>query len=262
MPWTVAGVALSSRLLLGTARYPSLDTLQRSIKASGTEILTVSLRRATSGGRAPTRFWEGLKDCGARLLPNTAGCRTACEAVATARLAHELFETSWVKLEVIGDDYTLQPDTAGTLEAAKTLVSEGFDVFAYTTEDLVAAQRLQDCGCAAVMPWASPIGTGRGLANPEALRTLRERLKDAVLIVDAGLGRPSDAARAMEMGFDAVLLNTAVSAAEDPPTMARAFALAIEAGRLGKAAGIMRPREAAVATTPVVGTPFWHQEAK
>ena len=173
-------------------------------------------------------------------------------------MAREIFGTTWIKLEVIGDDYTLQPDTHATLEAATTLTKEGFAVFAYTTDDLVIAQKLRDAGCAAIMPWAAPIGTGRGPLNPYALETLRRRLPDAVLIVDAGLGRPSHAAAVMELGYDAVLLNTAVAQAGDPVRMAKAFADGVAAGRAAYESTPMPERAAAQASTPTVGVPFWH----
>jgi thiazole synthase len=256
--WTVGGQVLQSRLLLGTARYPSPQVLSHAVAASGTQVLTVGLRRlqpAEGGGNA---FWERVRAMNCRLLPNTAGCHSADEAVTLAEMAREIFATDWIKLEVVGDDYTLQPDPFGTVDAATRLVKSGFQVFAYTTDDLVVAQRLRDAGVAAIMPWAAPIGTGRGPLNPHALETLRARLPDAVLVVDAGLGRPSHAATVMEMGFDAVLLNTAVAEAGDPVRMARAFADATRAGRLAFEATPMAQRQAARASTPTVGQPFWH----
>jgi thiazole synthase len=257
--WQVGGVSLGSRLLLGTSRYPSPQVLAQAAAASGAQVFTVGLRRLqpeSGGGQA---FWQRIRELGGHLLPNTAGCHSAQQVVNLARMARELFGTSWIKVEVIGDDYTLQPDPFGTLEASSTLVAEGFDVFAYTTDDLVLARRLLDVGVAAVMPWAAPIGSGRGPQNLQALRTLRERLPDAVLICDAGLGRPSHAAQVMEIGFDAVLLNTAVAEAADPVRMAGAFASAVRAGRDGFLGGIMPERELAQASTPTVGMPFWHE---
>jgi thiazole synthase len=258
-PLCVGGVTLSSRLFLGTSRYPSPQLLAQAAAASGAEVFTVGLRRLqpeSGGGQA---FWQRIQALGGRLLPNTAGCHDAEQAVNLARMARELFATDWIKLEVIGDDYTLQPDPFGTLEAARTLAREGFAVFAYTTDDLVLARRLLDAGVAAVMPWAAPIGSGRGPQNLHALRTLRERLPDAVLIVDAGLGRPSHATQVMELGFDAVLLNTAVAEAADPVRMAAGFAAAVRAGRLGALAGAMPERDHAQASTPTPGRPFWHE---
>ena len=256
--WTVAGVELGSRLLLGTALYPSLQTLGDAVQASGTEVLTVSLRRLQPEHGGGNTFWQRISAMGKHILPNTAGCHSAQEAITLAHMAREIFNTAWIKLEVVGDDYTLQPDPFGTVEAATVLARDGFQVFAYTTDDLVVAQRLRDAGCAAIMPWAAPIGTGRGPVNPSALATLRQRLPDAVLVVDAGLGKPSHAAQVMELGFDAVLLNTAVAQAGDPVRMARAFGLAVQAGRAAFEAVPIAERSSAQASTPTVGTPFWH----
>jgi len=257
--WTLAGTPITSRLLLGTAHYPSPQVLADAVQASDTQVLTVGLRRLQPEHGGGNAFWQRVRALGCHVLPNTAGCHDAQEAITLAQMARELFDTPWIKLEVIGDDYTLQPDPFGTLEAARVLVREGFQVLAYTTDDLVLAQRLHEAGCAAVMPWAAPIGTGRGPQNPYALQTLRARLPDAVLIVDAGLGRPSHAALVMEMGFDAVLLNTAVAQAGDPVRMARAFAQAVDAGRLAFEATPMGERQTAQASTPTLGMPFWHQ---
>jgi thiazole synthase len=257
MPLTVYGTELGSRLLLGTAQYPSPQILADAVKASGAEVITVALRRETARERGGQRFWELIKSTGARLLPNTAGCHTPKEAITTAQMARELFGTDWVKLEVIANDDTLQPDLFGLVEAATALVRDGFKVFPYTTEDLGAAERLISAGCEVLMPWGAPIGTGRGLANPYALQTMRNYFPDTPLVIDAGIGAPSHAAQAMEMGFDAVLLNTAVAKARDPVAMARAFAAAIEAGRTAYAAGLMEMRDMAAPSTPVAGTPFF-----
>ena len=256
--WQVAGTTLSSRMLLGTAHYPSLQVLADAVLASGTEVLTVGLRRLQPESGGGNHFWQRVQSLGCQVLPNTAGCHSADEAFNLALMAREIFATQWIKLEVIGDDYTLQPDLSATLDAATRLVREGFAVFAYTTDDLVTAQRLHGVGCAAVMPWAAPIGSGRGPQNPYALETLRRRLPDAVLVVDAGLGRPSHAAQVMELGFDAVLLNTAVAQAGDPVRMARAFADGVSAGRAAFESTPMPERAAAQASTPTVGMPFWH----
>lgn len=257
--WQVGNALLESRFLLGTAGYPSPRAVADSIVASGAQIATVGLKR-TIGHTGDNGFVgliaQTLRDRGAHLLPNTAGCRTADEAVQLALMARELYETDWVKLEVVGDEYTLQPDPVELVRAASILVREGFTVFPYCTEDLVTCRRLLDAGCPLLMPWGAPIGSGQGLVNPFALRTLRERLPDTVLIIDAGIGSPSDAALALEMGFDAVLLNSAVSQARDPTTMARAFRLAIESGRLAYRAGIMERQDFAVASTPVTGQPI------
>jgi thiazole synthase len=252
-------VELSSRFFIGTALYPSPQVLTDAIAASGAEVVTVSLKRQLSqgaAGAASNDFYSHIKASGARLLPNTAGCRTAREAITLAQMAREVFGTNWIKLEVVGDEYTLQPDPFELVTAAEQLTKDGFEVFPYCTDDLVSCQRLLDVGCRILMPWGAPIGSGQGLINPYALRTLRSRLPDAVLVVDAGIGSPSDAAQAMELGFDAVLLNSAVALAHDPVVMARAFKLAIEAGRLGYEAGVMAKQDMAVATTPVTGQPF------
>ena len=251
------GASFSSRLLLGTAQYPSPDILRQAVEASRAEIVTLSLRRESARARAGQGFWELIEQLGARVLPNTAGCRTAKEAVATAKMARELFGTPWVKLEVIANDDTLQPDLFGLVEAATILCAEGFEVLPYTTEDLGAAERLVGAGCSVLMPWAAPIGTARGLINKDGLRTLRAYFPDVALIIDAGLGAPSHAAEAMELGYDAVLLNTAIAKAGDPIKMARAFSRAVEAGRLAFEAGLIEPRDMAIPSTPVAGTPFF-----
>ena len=262
---TLYGERFGSRLLLGTARYPSPAVLEAAVARARPAMVTASLRRqhtAPSDGdpAQPARgnaFWALLRRLGVPVLPNTAGCHSVQEAVATAQMAREVFETSWIKLELIGDDYTLQPDTLNLVDAASRLIRDGFKVLPYCTEDLVLCQRLVDAGCEAVMPWAAPIGTGRGPANPYAMRVLRERL-DVPLIVDAGLGLPSHACQVMEWGYDGVLLNTAVALAQDPVAMAGAFADATAAGRAAWRAGAMAAQDAAQPSTPVLGTPFWH----
>lgn len=251
------GATFTSRLLLGTAGYASPDVLRQAVEASGTEIVTVSLRRESARARTGQGFWALIEELGRRVLPNTAGCRTAKEAIATAEMARELFGASWIKLEVIGNDDTLQPDLFGLVDAAKTLCSEGFDVLPYTTEDLSAAEHLVAAGCRVLMPWASPIGSARGLINKVALKSLRAYFPETPLIIDAGIGTPSHAAEAMELGYDAVLLNTAVAMAGDPVRMAESFAKAVEAGRLAFEAGIVEPRDMASPSTPVAGTPFF-----
>jgi thiazole synthase len=262
--WFPAGQHLTSRLLLGSAGYPSPSVLGEAIAASGTQVVTVGLKRTIGSGQGSGSDDNGfvaivraaLQANGARLLPNTAGCRTAHEAVTLAHMARELYGTTWIKLEVVGDEYTLQPDPWETLVAAEQLVRDGFDVFPYCTDDLVACRRLLDAGCAVLMPWGAPIGSGQGLRHPDALRTLRERLPGATLIVDAGIGAPSQAAQAMELGFDAVLLNTAVAKAREPVRMAAAMAAAVRAGRDGFVSGLIAPQAFAVASTPVDGRPF------
>lgn len=256
-PLTLYGATVSSRLLLGTAQYPSPQVLADAVRASRAEIVTVSVRRESAGGKAGQRFWELIRELGVLVLPNTAGCRTPKEAITTAQMARELFGTDWVKLEVIANDDTLQPDLFGLVEAARVLTEEGFKVFPYTTEDLGAAERLMSVGCEVLMPWGAPIGTGRGLNNKYALRTLRNYFPGVPLIIDAGIGAPSHACEAMEMGYDAVLLNTAVAKAGDPVRMAKAFADAVEAGRTAFEAGLMEVRDMAAPSTPVAGTPFF-----
>jgi thiazole synthase len=254
---TVYGKSFQSRLLLGTAQYPSPSSLKQAVEASGAEIVTVSLRRESSRARTGQGFWGLIEEMDVRVLPNTAGCRTAREAVATAKMAREMFGTDWVKLEVIANDDTLQPDLYGLVEAAGELVADGFEVLPYTTEDLSAAERLVAAGCRMLMPWAAPIGSARGLINKDALRTLRAYFPDIPLIVDAGLGAPSHAAEVMELGYDGVLLNTAIAKAGDPVKMAEAFAKAVAAGRLAFEAGLIEPRDMAAPSTPVAGTPFF-----
>ncbi|MGH8200285.1 MAG: thiazole synthase [Steroidobacteraceae bacterium] len=247
---------LGSRLLLGTARYPSPAILTEAVQASSAQVVTVSLRRESGGERAGQGFWSIIRDLGVRVLPNTAGCHSVKEAVTTAQMGREVFGTSWVKLEVIGEDETLQPDVFGLVEAARILCKEGFEVFPYTTEDLIVAERLLEAGCRVLMPWGSPIGSGRGLNNLFGLKALRARFPDVPLVVDAGIGVPSHAAQALELGFDAVLINTAVSQARDPVAMAGAFAQAVAAGRAAYEAGPMEPRDLAVPSTPVIGKAF------
>lgn len=245
------GTALGSRLLLGTAQYPSPAVLAQAIKASGCGIVTVSLRRETADGSG-AGFWQGLPGS-VRILPNTAGCHSAGDAITTARLARELFGTPWIKLEVIGHADTLQPDVFGLIEAARVLATEGFCVFPYTTDDLIVGERLIEAGCGVLMPWGAPIGSGQGLRNPDALRAMRAHFPNVPLIVDAGIGRPSDACAAMELGMDAVLMNTAVAKAGDPVTMATAMAQAVNAGRAGWLAEPMPRRDMAEPSTPVLG---------
>ena len=258
-PLTLYGEIFHSRLMLGTSRYPSPSVLLQAIEHAQPAMLTASLRRQTgSGNEASQSFWNILRQAQVPVLPNTAGCHSVQEVITTAEMAREVFETHWVKLELIGDDYTLQPDTLNLPEAAKRLIQSGFKVLPYTTDDLVLCQRLVDVGCQAVMPWAAPIGTGKGPINSHALRTLRERL-DVPMIVDAGLGLPSHACQVMEWGFDAVLLNTAVALAQDPISMAGAFANAVNAGRAAYLSGAMQAQDNAQPSTPVLGTPFWHQ---
>jgi thiazole synthase len=248
--FTIGDRELTSRLLLGTGGFRSLEAMTAGIEASGAELVTVALRRIDPGARGS--LVDVLADAGVQLLPNTAGCFTARDAVLTAKLAREAFETDWVKLEVIGDEHTLLPDAPALLEAAEELVDDGFTVLPYTNDDPILARRLEDVGCAAVMPLGSPIGSGQGLLNPYNLRLIVEHA-DVPVILDAGVGTASDAALAMELGCDAVLCASAISRAEDPATMARAIRLGVEAGRLAFRAGRIPRRLYAQASTPDEG---------
>lgn len=252
-PLEFYGRAFASRLLLGTSQYPSPAILAEAVKASGAEIVTVSLRREGARVKEGQGFWRLIRELGVSVLPNTAGCHTAKEAVTTAQMAREIFDTPWIKLEVIGEADTLQPDVFGLVEAARELCADGFEVFPYTTEDLVVAERLLEAGCRVLMPWGAPIGSGQGLNNPFGLRAMRAHFPDTPLVVDAGIGLPSHACAAMELGYEAVLLNTAVAKAGDPVAMARAMARAIEAGRDGYLAAPMPARDMAAPSTPVLG---------
>ncbi|MEA2200384.1 MAG: thiazole synthase [Solirubrobacteraceae bacterium] len=249
---TIAGRTMRSRLLLGTGGFPSLELLSEAIAAGGSELVTVALRRIDPAARGS--LVDVLSEAGVELLPNTAGCYTARDAVLTARLAREAFETSWVKLEVIGDEDTLLPDAPELLRAAEELVDEGFVVLPYTTDDPVLARRLADVGCAAVMPLGSPIGSGMGIRNPYNIALIREAV-DVPVVLDAGIGTASDAALAMELGCDAVLAASAIARAQDPVRMARAMRAAVEGGRLARTAGRIPRRLHATASSPDQGMP-------
>ena len=251
-PLTIGGHTFQSRLMVGTGKYPSNDVMVRAIEASGAEIVTVAVRRVDLDRTKEEGVLYHLDHRKFFLLANTAGCYTASDAVRYARLGREAGFNEMVKLEVIGDQQTLLPDVAGLLEAARVLVAEGFKVLAYTNDDLITALRLEDAGCAAVMPLASPIGSGLGLLNPYSIRTIKHRLTVPV-IVDAGVGTASDACVTMEQGVDGILMNTALAAAQDPVTMAHAMKLAVEAGRAAFLAGRMARREVAVPSSPTRG---------
>jgi thiazole synthase len=251
-PLTIAGRPFGSRLIIGTGGFRSLDAMAAAIEASGAELATLALRRVDPEARGS--IVEVLERTGCALLPNTAGCFTARDAVLTAQLAREAFDTDWIKLEVIGDDRTLLPDGSELLEAAETLVGDGFTVLPYTNDDPVLARRLEDAGCAAVMPLGSPIGSGMGIRNPYNLRLIVEQAEVPV-ILDAGIGTASDATLAMEAGCDGVLLASAVSRAADPVLMARAMRQAVEAGRQAFEAGRIPRRLYAEASTPTEGVP-------
>lgn len=252
-PLIIGGREFRSRLLLGTGPYRSLHLLEQAFLASGAELVTVAVRRVEASSVGPGSLLEMLRDAGAFLLPNTAGCYTARDAVLTAQLAREAFETDFVKLEVIGDDQTLFPDTEELVKAARELVAAGFKVMPYTSADPIVARKLRDVGCVAVMPLGSPIGSGMGIQNAYNLRIIREQISDIPVILDAGVGTASDAARGMELGLDAVLLSSAVSHAKRPAQMAHAMRLAVQAGRAAYLAGRMPRREYARASTAMEG---------
>jgi thiazole synthase len=247
---TIAGKTLDSRLILGTGGFPSLDLLAKAIEVSGTQLVTVALRRIDPSAKGS--LVDVLERAGVELLPNTAGCHTARDAVLTARLAREAFATNWIKLEVIGDEDTLMPDAPELLRAAEQLIDDGFAVLPYTNDDPVLARRLQDLGCAAVMPLGSPIGSGMGIRNPYNISLIREAVAVPV-VLDAGVGTASDAAQAMELGCDGVMSASAVARAQDPVAMARAMRLAVEAGRLAGCAGRIPRRTYATASTAEQG---------
>jgi len=251
-PFVIAGEEFSSRLIVGTGKYSDTETMVRAIRASGSEMVTVAVRRVDLDRSHDGSILHHLTPEEFFILPNTAGCYSAEDAVRYARLGRAAGLNDWVKLEVIGDEATLLPDVSATLEAARTLVAEGFKVLAYTNDDLITALRLEDAGCVAVMPLASPIGSGLGLINPYYIREIRRRLQVPV-IVDAGVGTASDACLTMEQGVDGVLMNTAIAAAQDPVAMAHAMRLGVVAGRLAYLAGRMPAREVAVPSSPTRG---------
>jgi thiazole synthase len=250
--WRIADLEFGSRLILGTGKYPSNEVMRQAHEAAGTEMVTVAIRRVNLTDKSQPSLLDFIDRKKVRLLPNTAGCYNARDAVLTARLAREALGTSLIKLEVIGDEKTLMPDNVGTLEAARELVADGFTVLPYTSDDPVVCRKLEDLGCPAVMPLAAPIGSGMGIRNPANLRLILEAVKVPV-IVDAGVGTASDAAIALEMGCTAILLNTAVALAKDPVMMAKAMKLAVEAGRLALLAGRIPRKLYASASSPVEG---------
>ncbi len=244
---------LPSRLILGTGKYKSLELMRQCLEASGTSMVTVAVRRVNLQDKSENSFWSAIPKEVA-ILPNTAGCYNLQDTLRTARLARELVETDLIKLEVLGDPKTLLPDTELLLQATKTLVQEGFTVLPYTNDDPIMARKLVEAGAAAVMPLAAPIGSGQGILNPLNIQFIREIVTSVPIIVDAGVGTASDAAVAMELGVDGILMNTAVADAQDPVQMAKAMKFAIEAGRLAFAAGRMPKRSHAAASSPVQGT--------
>src|SRR5881396_2175411 len=249
----IAGRAFQSRLIVGTGKYRSFQEMARAHEASGAEVVTLAVRRVNLTDRSKESMLDFIDRSKLFILPNTAACYTAEEAIRTARLAREVGLSNWIKLEVIGDQQTLFPDTEQLIEATRVLVKEGFVVLPYTNDDLIAARKLIDAGAAAVMPLAAPIGSGLGVQNPANLRILRERITEVPMIVDAGVGTASDAAVAMELGADAVLMNTAIALADDPVAMATAMKLAVQAGRLAFEAGRIPRKRYASASSPVDG---------
>ena len=257
---TIYGEQFDSRLLIGSALYPSIESMKSSIITSGAEIVTLSLRRQSPESQGGQEFWQQIQQLGLTLLPNTAGCHSVKEVVNLAKMSREIFATDWIKLELIGDEYSLQPDPIELLKATEILLKDGFKVLPYCTDDLVLCMKLADLGCDVIMPWGAPIGTGQGLLNPYALQSIRSRLPDTTLIVDAGIGLPSHAVQAFELGYDGILLNSAVAQATHPEHMASAFKQACLAGRAGYLAGRMPEKQVAQPSTPTLGMPFWHQQ--
>lgn len=258
--WSIGGKELTSRLMIGSAGYPTLQSLLNSIEKSKAEVVTVSLRRARLDDKDNSHFLKSIEQTGAHILPNTSGCFSLNDIITISEMARELFETNWVKLEAIGDDFTLMPDPILLIDAAKELIKRGFIVFPYTSPDIVVCQHLADSGCDILMPLAAPIGTGQGPVYKENLLQIRDRFPRHQLIIDAGLGKPSHAAEVMEMGYDGILLNTAIAKATIPEDMAYAFATAIEAGRMGYQAGLIAQSSHAIASSPLIDQPFWHRE--
>lgn len=256
--WNLNTIQFKSHLILGTAQYPSLDTLIQAIAVSQTDMITVSLQRERMVGGQSSAFCQMLSDLKIKFLPNTAGAYSAKAAIAIAQAARDIFQTSLIKLEVIQEDKYLTPNGLELVEAAEQLINMGFDVLPFCTDDLSTAMHLVEVGCQVLMPWASPIGSGQGILNETSLKRLREYFPDIILIVDAGLARPSDAARVMEWGFDAVLVNTAIAKSHDPVNMAQAFAQAIDAGRKAYLAGIIPGFDFARPTSPYIDKAFWN----
>lgn len=257
--WQLATKTCQSRLLMGTAHFGSIELLIQAVQQSQTNVVTVSLKRENPKDRSGQSFWDSIGTLGCQILPNTAGCRTAKEAIHVAQMAREIFQTHWIKLEVIGDEYLLQPDPFGLLVAARALIALGFEVFPFCTDDLILCQKLYDSGCQILMPWGSPIGSGRGLLDPFKLKVIRDRLPKATLIIDAGIGTPAHALQAMLLGYDGILVNSAIAQAVDPIKMANAFRLAVQSGRLSFQAGVMPTSDLAIASTPLYETLYWNQ---
>jgi len=256
---SIYGAELSSRLFVGSAFYSSPQIMQESIIASGAQVVTLSLSRQNPNQQGGQAFWNIIQSLGVHLLPNTAGCHSVKDAINMAKMSRELFQTDWIKLELVGDDYNLQPDPIELVKATEILINDGFKVLPYCTDDLVIARHLVELGCEVIMPWGSPIGSGKGLLNPYALQAIRDRFPDITMLIDSGIGKPSHAIQAMEMGVDAILLNTAIAQANQPQQMAEAFKLSVKAGRLAYCAGTMAEQTSAQPSTPTIDSPFWHQ---
>ena len=254
----IYGEKINSHLIIGTAKYPALNILKEAIIASNSSIVTLALRRLSPEKKEKNKFWETIKELNVKILPNTSGCYDAKNAIQTAFLARELFSTNWIKLEIFGDSYTLQPNPFELLKATEELIKNNFCVFPYMTDDLILAKELVNLGCEVLMPWGAPIGSGKGIINPYHLKIMRQRFPNTKIIIDAGIGAPSDAAYAMELGMDAVLLNSAIAQAIEPTSMAKAFALAVESGRMAYQSGLMPESDLAQASSPIQGVPFYH----
>lgn len=254
--WELAHRLCHSRLLVGTAQYPSLDILLAAILASKTQVLTVSLKHENIQAQQNQRFFTALQTVDCWVLPNTAGCVNATEAIEIAEISREIFQTNWIKVEVVCPDLLLQPNPFELVKVVPELLRRGFEVFPFCTDDLALCHQLYDSGCEILMPWAAPIGSGKGIINPFALRALRRNLPKATLIVDAGIGSPQHALMAMQLGCDGVLVNSAIAKALDPIMMAQAFALAVESGRLSYLAGVMPESDMAIASTLLADTLF------
>lgn len=252
-------IEFTSRLILGTAGYPTLEDLLTSIRASKAEIVTVSLRRSRLNQKENSNFLKEIEKTGVKFLPNTSGCYALEDIITVSEMAREILQTNWIKLEAIGDDYTLFPDPILLVEAAGELIKRGFKVFPYTSPDVVVCQRLADAGCDVLMPLAAPIGSGQGVMYKQDLERIRAKFPKHTLIVDAGIGKPSHAASVMEMGYDAVMINTAIAKAGNPAAMAGSFAAAIEAGRTAFVSGMIAESTHAIASSPLIDRPFWHQ---
>lgn len=255
--WHLGEENFDSRILLGTANYPSLEVLCQAIKEAQAKIITLSLKRQSSHNPSGNGFFEKIQTLGCRILPNTAGCRTAKEAMMIAQMAQDIFQTDWIKLEIIADPYLLQPHSIELLKATEHLLNMGFEVFPFCTDDVWVCEKLVELGCRILMPWGAPIGSGKGLMNPMLLKIIRQKFPKVTLIIDAGLGSPLHAMQAMVLGYDAVLINTAVAKALNPVKMAKAFHLAVKSGQLAFEAGVVPELDFAIQSTCLNDTLYW-----